>query len=56
MSTLIMSDLIPMTTVLHRTNQENAAEDNALDRELDDLKYRVKCIQEDLDYIPGIFY
>ena len=28
-----------------------AAEDEALDRELDDLKYRVKRVQEDLDYV-----
>ena len=27
------------------------AEDEALDRELDDLKYRVKRVQEDLDYV-----
>ncbi|THG95777.1 hypothetical protein EW026_g5934 [Hermanssonia centrifuga] len=39
--------------MLDRTNEENAAktaEDEELDRELSDLRYRARRVQEDLDY------
>ncbi|KAI0044289.1 hypothetical protein FA95DRAFT_1497317 [Auriscalpium vulgare] len=41
-------------SMLDRATAESAsrtAEDEALDREMDDLKWRVKRVQEDLDYI-----
>jgi hypothetical protein len=40
--------------MLDRASEENAsrtAEDEALDREMSDLKYRVKRVQEDLEYV-----
>lgn len=40
--------------MLDKTSQENASqtvEDEALDAERDNLKYRIKCLTEDLDYV-----
>lgn len=40
--------------MLDRTNEENAArtrEDDELEREMSDLRYRIKRLQDDLDYV-----
>ena len=42
------------SALLDRTNEEHSrksAEDEALEQEVDDLKYRVKRIQEDIEYV-----